>query len=406
MKDYFAALGLKATGSASAIRSGQEPLYRSPRLAARPDLDRDFSGTATTYDDGLEFVFGAGLGERKPAAIAPRRTEMHVGESAHAAASQEQHVRGSSSASAVAVQIHELQQRLESDADASSSAAGGSAPHATQRQPEAWPAADDVRPIMTPVRGDPGAARTSVPLAERDGLQPLEFTNADKDGRPSVMERDLPTISADAIARRSGDAPADAAQPSHAKQTHVAESIAGDSPRDASVAAHRSNGADQLDSAVVSSTGGHAGRGAKSDAAVGAAPTIRADAGKPSPASKSEDGRVWHRPPEIASRFSAMRDERSGSRRPNVLPVAAADPEASFPLAAAHARETHLQTVEQPAGRTRANPDDTPAAVQVSIGRIEIREQRPAPAAPARRAQPPRMDLKEYLNRRFREGAP
>jgi hypothetical protein len=42
--------------------------------------------------------------------------------------------------------------------------------------------------------------------------------------------------------------------------------------------------------------------------------------------------------------------------------------------------------------------------VQVSIGRIEIREQRPAQPAPARHPPSPRLGLREYLDRRLRGG--
>jgi hypothetical protein len=492
MNGYFATLGMKAIGSAFAIRIRREPLYGSPHFEDRINPDRDFSDTASTHDDidGVQSVPTAAVEEHKPAAIVFQPAEARLGKGRSDFAPEAEHKPDSHPAPAMAIQIRELQQRLESQADASSRTVDGSAPHAGGRKRrQVLSAADDMQPIMTPDRGDSDATRPPAVHAERDSLQRLDFKNVDQDSRRSVTKRDLRTIPVDAAARRPGDAPAGAARPPHATETHLAKSIAVDSPRDASIATHRSDGDlhAQLESAVANSLPSNVGPDTKSETATGATPNIDADAGKPGPTTKSREGSASHRPleigahlsairdessgsrrpnalaaaaakpgekppsaaaqvetgahlsaihdepsgsrhpnalalaaakpgekppsaaaqVEIGAHFSAIRDEPSGSRRPNALAVTAAQPGEKSSSAAAQARETHLQTVERPAaGRTRGNPDDTPAAVQVSIGRIEIREQRPAAVAPARRAQPPRMDLKEYLNRRFRGGAP
>lgn len=120
------------------------------------------------------------------------------------------------------------------------------------------------------------------------------------------------------------------------------------------------------------------------------------------PAAASGDGRSSSADqPRISRRggtpIVASRAGEDASRRPAV--------QAGISLAP-------LQPVRQPsiqAGRDSGGASNGPAkrdepTVQVSIGRIEIREQRPPQPAPARPAPSPRLGLREYLDRRLREG--
>lgn len=81
--------------------------------------------------------------------------------------------------------------------------------------------------------------------------------------------------------------------------------------------------------------------------------------------------------------------------------VAGGEFELSPPSLAAAARKPALDVISHNTG-SGSSQDDT-SAVHISIGRIEIREQRPSLSpAPARPVTPPRLDLKDYLTRRMR----
>jgi hypothetical protein len=226
------------------------------------------------------------------------------------------------------------------------------------------------------------------------------FKPIDRHEQRSVAQQELRTIPIDATAGPSGDVPADAARSPHATKTHVAKSIAVHSLPDASVAADQA--LDSLhappSSAAANPTSGNAGPGVKAEATGDGIPAVTTHVEQPGPARKNRESRVSYRPLEIDAHLSATRDEPPGNSRPKALTADAVKPAEKSPLPAVASRQADRPA----ASRTRRVPDDTPPAVQVSIGRIEIREQRPASTAPARRVQPPRLDLKEYLNRRLR----
>jgi hypothetical protein len=407
MNGYFATLGMKAIGSASTIRIRREPLYGSAHFADRINPDRDFSDTAASYDiDGVESVFEAAAAQPGSAAIALQRAQAPVGEGrSHAAAPEARHTPDSRAAPATTIQNRELQQRLEGHAAASDGTVGDLAPRAEDpRRREVPSPAHGIQPKVAADREDTVAPPMPVLRAGRD-RPPPDFKGVDWHGQRPVAQQELQTIPIDAIARRSGDASADAARSPHAKKAPAAKSIAVNSPPGASTAADQARNGLRAQPGLANRTTDNAGPRLKAEATGDGTVAVEPYVEQPGPARKNRASHVWYRPLEIDADLSATRDESSGSSRPEALTVDAVKLAEKSPLPAVTSRHAHLQTLDRPAAsRTRGVPDDAPPAVQVSIGRIEIREQRPAPTVPARRVQPPRLDLKEYLNRRLRGG--
>jgi hypothetical protein len=405
MKGYFAALGMKAIGSASAIRVRREPLYGSADFADRINPDRDFSDTAATHDvDDVESVLNAAAALPMSAAIALQRAQAPVGEGrSQAAAPEAEHTPDNHAAPAMAIQYRELQQRLESRAAASDKAVSDLAPHAEKPQRREAPSpADGMRRKAAADREDSAAPPRPVLRAERDRPPRLNFNGVDRRDQRSVAQQELRTIPIDATAGRSGNVSANAARSLHATKTHAAKSIAGNSLAGASIAADQARDGLHAQPGSAILIAGNVGPGVKAEATREDILAVETYVEQPGPARKNRESLIRYRPLEIDAYLSATRDESSGKNRPSARTVDTVK-RAEKSARAAATRQTHLQTVDRPAAsRARSVPDDAPPPVQVSIGKIEIREQRQAPPAPARRAQPPRLDLKEYLNRRLR----
>ncbi|MBN8992443.1 MAG: hypothetical protein J0H42_29750 [Rhizobiales bacterium] len=384
MTSYFIMLGAKATGAASRIRPKPVSLYGASRLADGFNSARDSVKTLAEGESD-DFISEDATDVRPAAAAFPQTDTRRDRQSGPQSSFPES--RDSRNEHALLTSIHELRQRFDSGLEASEKAAGAPISREVERQ-EFSPFTNAYEQNRA---DEPELSAPHIDRSPRSGVAGI-----DQIAPPSKMARNLHVPRGITPA-----APADAERRRDTTEPQATRNVAENSMRGASldrdrVISHPMQSAIDL---VGASKAAHST--ARTKRASDVAPPIETSAEKPDQARGIPEERALRRPVESTGEVSATRGypDRDPDLRAITVAVAKRRDDSSLPVVAA-------RSAVRGEGENSDRTLDVPPAVQVSIGRIDIREQRPVQQASARRAKPPRMDLKEYLDRRFREGAP
>ncbi|MBR1214642.1 hypothetical protein [Bradyrhizobium sp. JYMT SZCCT0180] len=400
MRNYFAMLGAKAIGAEIGIRARREVLYGSPRSADGLDSGRHIAEAAATRDQG-EFAVGDAVNQPGTTVDAIQASaEAGEGDS-YRADPEGKFSRDDRSALAMALQIYALEQRVANRGDAARRTVGVSAIPTADRPQQARPSSNVLTGDSAADRSDVASVAAPVPGAQPGQAERPKFKSVDQGLRRLGAEADSRIKPADEVESVLDSAPANAVHRSATNEANAARNV----PRISQLAA--STVTDRPDP----TTPPHAGLTTVVLASNPANSTARAPTDAPSEARAEELPRVTGGRARIAIQPQL--------RNAIKLKEATGDvhQEETVFLSSELQEKNRLPVVSAHVGRPQSAPDrsgrGTPAdlmvqdahpSVQVNVGRIEIREQRLAPPAAVRRAQSPRMDLKEYLNRRLRGG--
>ncbi|QIO61600.1 hypothetical protein [Rhizobium leguminosarum] len=388
MMDYFAVLHLKATGVAPTIRAKPDSLYgssptQSDLVAPISPQDGGYAAERVRDDhaDGQSTVAASAL----IAATAVRAVAREAGSPDDIG---EQRSGSNWSAEAMAEQIRALEQRLDRESDKASLMTEGPPNGAIAPPLRVSSTADRIletaSPDQEPVNGPP----RSAPLIRQISAARNRRGTFEDEPQWSVCETEQ--LDNQGLVAAPGS-PASIGQLAPAAHTIIARHGFAES------LVPSSNGSFSPLSPGEGGPAEDAEPGRKDTMAndlIATAP-MRLESGSPDNGRPSgvEQPRASH---QLAAAITASRAERGTNQRPAQragISLAPLPP----------AREPSLQSGQDPAGAAKSSASrNEPTSVQVSIGRIEIREQRPPPPTATRRPPSPRLGLREYLDRRLR----